>query len=151
MTTAALTMTGDCTLVARPHPFDSDTAFTRVPAGQTLAQMLGPDASHSLSVAIGGHDVPSKLWAAIRPKAGQTIHVTAYPQGGNAGKWVRLIAIIVISYFTFGAGGAAAANGGWLAGATGLSGASLAAAYAAIGLVGMMAVTPMIGDALEIA
>ncbi len=30
-------MTGACTLVAKPHPFDSDVACTTVPAGLTLA------------------------------------------------------------------------------------------------------------------
>lgn len=145
MNTASLTMGGDCTLVARPHPFDSDTAFARVPAGQTLAQMLGPDASHSLQVAIGGCDVPSALWGVTRPKAGQTIHVTSYPQGGNGGKWIRLIAMVVLTYFT--AGVASGAYGTVL----GVSSASgLAALGAGMMMVGMLAITPMVGQPLEV-
>ncbi|NMW23043.1 hypothetical protein HFP05_01080 [Rhodanobacter denitrificans] len=143
MTTAALTMTGDCTLVARPHPFDSNTAFAQVPAGQTLAQMLGPDASHSLQVAIGGHEVPSSLWAVTRPKAGQTIHVTNYPQGGNAGKWVRLVLTVVLMYFTYGASG-------WAASASTAFGGSAAMWGAAFMLVGQLAITPMVGQPLEV-
>lgn len=138
MTIASLTMAGDCTLVARPHPFDSDTAFAHVPAGQTLAQMLGPDASHSLSVAIGGRDVPSNLWAVTRPKAGQTIHVTNYPQGGNGGKLLRLVAIVALTYFTMGASG-------WAASAASTFGGSAAAWTAGIMLVGQLVITPMIG------
>lgn len=136
---------GDCTLVARPHPFDSDTAFAHVPAGQTLAQMLGPDASHSLSVAIGGHEVPSHLWAVIRPKAGQTIHVTNYPQGGNAGKWVRLVLIVILTYFTAGIASGAITMGG------AITAGSAAYVAASVMMVGMLAITPMVGNAREIA
>ena len=143
MTTASLAMAGGCTLVARPHPFDSDTAFAQVPAGQTLAQMLGPDASHSLQVAIGGHEVPSAFWAVTRPKAGQTIHVTHYPQGGNAGKWVRLVLTVVLMYFTYGASG-------WAASASTAFGGSAAMWGAAIMLVGQLAITPMVGQPLEV-
>ena len=145
--TTALTLASDCTLVARPHPFDSDTAFTRVPAGQTLAQMLGPDASHSLSVAIGGHEVPSALWGVTRPKAGQTIHVTNYPQGGNAGKFVRLVLLVLITYYAPYLSGYAQ-TGVWGATATGLGGALMTAGIMA---VGTLAITPMIGHAREIA
>jgi len=142
--TTALTLASDCTLVARPHPFDTDTAFARVPAGQTLAQMLGPNASHSLSVAIGGYNVPSALWAMTRPKAGQTIHVTNYPQGGSGGKWARLVLTVVLMYFTYGASG-------WAASASTAFGGSAAMWGAAIMLVGTLAITPMIGQAREIA
>ncbi len=137
----------DLTLVARPHPFDSDTAFARVPAGQTLAQMLGPDASHSLRVAIGGYDVPSALWGVTRPKAGQTIHVTNYPQGGNAGKWVRLVAIIGLTYLSAGASSGMFATSGGMFAAGSTSAMMLSAG---IMVVGSLALTPMVGNALEI-
>lgn len=141
----ALAVVPDCTLVARPHPFDSDTVFARVAAGQTLAQMIGPDVSHSLGVQIGGHDIPRALWAHTRPKPGQTVHVTSYPQGGNAGKWVRLVLLVVLTYFT--AGIASGAYGTVL----GVSSASgLAALGAGLMLVGTLALTPMICDAREI-
>ena len=147
MNTASLTMDSDCTLVARPHPLDSDTAFARVPAGQTLAQMLGPDASHSLQVAIGGCDVPSALWGVTRPKAGQTIHVTNYPQGGNAGKWVRMVLLVVLMIYAPYLAGYAQGYA-WGTAATGLYGAALTAG---VMMVGTLAITPMVGKPLEVA
>lgn len=142
MNTASMTMGGDCTLVARPHPFDSDTAFAHVPAGQTLAQMLGPNASHSLQVAIGGYDVPSALWGVTRPKAGQTIHVTNYPQGGNGGKWARLVAMVILTYF-------APYLSGYMQGAV-WGGTGSVWLTASIMAVGTLAITPMVGQPLEV-
>lgn len=141
----ALAAAQSCTLVACPNPLQRESrVFAQVPAGQTLAEMIGPDASHSLAIEIGGHEVPRELWAHTRPKPGQTIHAINYPQGGgNGSKWIRTIAIAVISYYTFGAGGAGAANGGWL----GVS----AATYSVIGAIAIMAVTPMVGQAREVA
>lgn len=101
-----------CTVVAKPHPFDCDTVYAQVQAGQTLAQMLGGGVSQTLSVTIDGYAVPRELWAKVKPKAGKTVHVIAYPQGGNAGKYLRIVAVLVISYFTLGAGSAGAAA--WL-------------------------------------
>lgn len=57
-----------------------------------------------------------------------------YPQGGNAGKWVRIIAIVVISYFTMGAGSAGAAS------FFGVSTGTLAV----MGMVAIMAVNALI-------
>jgi len=74
--------------------------------------MLGEHASRAVEVRVGGKIVPPEFWAYVKPKPGQILHATVIPQGGNAGKWIKLIAIIVISYFTFGAGSAAAAA--WL-------------------------------------
>jgi predicted phage tail protein len=108
--------------------------------------MVGADASHSLTVAIDGHEIPRALWGMTKPKAGRTIHVTGYPQGGNAGKWVRIIALVVLTYFT--AGIASGAYGTVL----GVSSASgLAALGAGLMLVGTLAITPMVGTAREIA
>jgi hypothetical protein len=123
-----------CTVVAKPHPFDCDTVYAQVQAGQTLAQMLGEGMSQTLSVTIDGYAVPRELWARVKPKAGKTVHVTAYPQGGNAGKLLKIVAIIVISYFTMGAGSAGAAA--WL----GVSTTTLGI----IGMVAIMAVNALI-------
>lgn len=128
---------GSLTLVARPSVFEPDTVFCEVPAGQTLAEMLGEAAALSCEVTVGGYPVPRQLWGKLRPKAGQSIHVTIFPQGGGqARKWVRVIAIAIISYYTFGAGGAGAANGGWL----GVS----AGTYYAIGTVALLAVNALV-------
>lgn len=108
--------------------------------------MIGEGASHSLTVAIDGHDIPRALWGVTRPKAGRTIHVTMYPQGGNGGKWLRLVLMVVLTYFT--AGIASGAYGAVL----GVSSASgLAALGAGLMMVGMLAITPMVGHAREIA
>ena len=126
-----------CTVVARPNVFDAaSTAFAQVQAGQTLAQMLGDSASLACDVTIGGHIVPRAIWANVRPKAGQTIHVTVWPQGGgNGSKWLRAIAMVVVAYLSYGA------STGWGVAAFG-SYAGIAGA--AIGIIGMMAVNALI-------
>jgi hypothetical protein len=88
--------TGMVTLVARPHPFDSDTVYAEAKAGQTIAQLLGNGASHSLRVEVGGIEVPATLWHHVRPKAGQRLTITAFPQGGgNSNKLLKLVVLIV--------------------------------------------------------
>jgi hypothetical protein len=125
---------GSLTLVARPNAFEADALFCEVPAGQTLAQMLGDGTSYACEVTVGGYPVPRELWGKVRPKAGQTIHATIYPQGGNAGKWVKVIAIAIISYYTMGGGSAAAAE------ALGVSTTTLGV----MGMVAIMAVNALI-------
>src|SRR5690242_14132668 len=100
----ALAAAQSCTLVACMNPLQpEERVFAHVPAGQTLAEMIGPGASHSLSVQIGGHEIPRELWGNVRPKPGQAIHATRYPQGsGNGSKWIRTIALIVVAYFSSG-------------------------------------------------
>jgi hypothetical protein len=135
-----------CTLVACPNPMQpAERVFATVPAGQTLAEMIGSNASHSLSVEVGGRQVPRELWAHTRPKAGQTIHATNYPQGGEGGKWVRSVAMIAIAVFAWYAAP-------YLTGEFGvLAGANTAVVAAGIAMVGQLAITPMIGQAREVA
>jgi hypothetical protein len=71
-------------------------------AGQTLTEMFGDGASHSLVASIGGHIVPREMWNKVRPRAGQTIHAVNYPQGGNGGKALRLVAMVVVAYLSYG-------------------------------------------------
>lgn len=123
-----------CTVVAKPHPFDSDTVYCEFRAGMTIAEMLGDDVSNTASVYCGGYLVPREAWACVRPKEGVTLHVVSYPQGGNAGKWIKIIIVLVISYFTMGAGSAAAAA--WLGVGTTTLGL--------IGVVAIMAVNALI-------
>lgn len=127
-----------CTLVARPHPLHGEPVYCQVQAGQTIAQMLGDVADHAV-VSVGGYAVPRTLWARVKPKAGQCIHITIAPQGGNGGKWLRIIAIVALTFFT--AGIASGAYLGATATALGVSGATLAAV---VGLVGMMAINALI-------
>lgn len=122
------------TVVAKPQPFSGDVIYAECKAGQTLAQILGSNVSRTAQVTVGGYPVPRELWAHVKPKPLSTVHVALFPQGGNAGKWIRIIAIVVISYFTFGAGSAAAAA--WLGVSTGT--------LAVIGMVAILAVNALI-------
>ena len=146
---SALAAAQSCTLVACPNPMQpADRVFTHIPAGQTIAEMIGPDASHSLSVELSGHNVPRDLWGKVRPKPGQTIHATNYPQGGNGGKLVRAALLIIISYYAPYLSGYIQSGGTAWAVGSGLAGAALTAGIMA---VGALAVTPMVGQALAVA
>lgn len=122
----------DCTLLAKPQPF-GEWCYAAVPAGQTIRQMLG-DAAYSAHVEIGGYEVPQALWDKVKPKPGAMIRVTLYPQGGRGGKIIKTIAVAIISYYTFGPGGAAAAK--WL----GVSTSTLSV----IGAVSILAINALI-------
>lgn len=128
-----------CTLVAKPHPFATDTVYAEVKAGMTIAQMLGAGATQTCSVSIDGHDVPQKLWSTVRPKRGRVIHIVIYPQGGgNGSKWIRLVALVVLTYFTYGATG-------WGASAASATGFGSATAWSAgIMLVGTLAINALV-------
>lgn len=112
------------TVIANPHPFTGDeTVYAECRAGQTLAQMLGPNVSNTAQVTVGGYPVPRELWAHVKPKPLSLVHVVLYPQGGNGGKWARAILLIVVAivawyaspYLAAAYGGSAAV---WAAGIT---------------------------------
>lgn len=92
---------GQVTVVATPSVFRPDSAvYCQAAAGQTLAQLLGEGASHSLQVRVGGQVVPRPLWDKVRPKAGQRVHVVNYPQGGgNGSKYLRTALLIVLMVY----------------------------------------------------
>lgn len=135
------------TMAAVTNPMrPSDRVLSAVSAGQSIADAVGSSASYSLSIEIGGFPLPRSLWSKVRPKAGQIVHAVNFPQGGNAGKWVRTALVVIISYYApYLAGYAQGAA--WGTAATGLSGALLTAGIMA---VGVLAITPMIGAALEV-
>lgn len=145
MTTTSMTTKSDCTLVVRRQPFGPSAAFAHFPAGQSLAQMLGADASHSLRVAVGGYPVPRELWTRVRPKAGTIIHATGYPQGGDGGKVLRMVALAALTYFTAGVGTGAY---GSILGVSSTGG--LAAMGAGMMVMGNLLLTPMVGRPLEV-
>lgn len=98
----ALAAAQSCTLVACPNPLQpAERVFTHVPAGQTIAEMIGTDASHSLSIQVGGYEVPRELWAHTRPKANQVIHAVNYPQGGSGegSKYLRSALMIALMIY----------------------------------------------------
>lgn len=103
--------------------------------------MLGPNVSITAEVSIGGHIVPRQLWSQVRPKAGQMIHVAILPQGGgNGAKWIRIVALVVISVLTYGAGAGWFAAGGYFAAGS----ASAAALAAGISIVGTLAINALV-------
>src|SRR5579875_3637410 len=128
---------GSLYIVAKPNPMDNERVICHAQPGQTIAEMIGTDASYSCEVTLGGYPVPRELWCKVKPKAGQTLHVVVYPQGGgNGGKWARAILTVVVLYFAWwaapylaGYGASAAAVGAWAAG---------------ISIVGMMAINALI-------
>jgi len=88
---------------------NDDACYAEVKAGQTIEEILGAQAAYSLRVTIGGIEVPRSIWAKVRPKAGQRVHVEFWPQGGSARKWILTIVAIVATVFTMGA----AAGASW--------------------------------------
>lgn len=102
---------------------------TFMPAGQTLAQMLGSTPGESLRVFVGGYEVPRALWPQVKPKAGIEINIEFWPAGGgSARKWVLTVVAIVAAVFSYGAstGASWAAIGGLSAGTVAIGGALIA-------------------------
>lgn len=125
-------------VVVKPHPMRSDTVCAQVPAGQTLAQMLGEGASHALEVRVGGELVPRVLWARVKPKAGQFIHVQVYPQGGGGGKLLRTVLLVAVAIVAW-------EVAPYLTGEFGLlAGANTAAVAAGLAIVGQLAINALI-------
>lgn len=122
-------MTHTCDIVARTHVLAGECVYAQVQAGQTIAEMLGKDVSDVCQVSIGGHPVPRAMWNKVRPRAGQAIHVTAIPQGGNGGKILRTVALVALVVV-------ANVYGGALGGALGLTGSTATAVGGAIIMIG---------------
>lgn len=129
----------DCIILARPQPF-GDWVRAVVPAGKTIRQLLG-DAAYSAKVSIGGHDVPEQLWDRVKPKPGTEIRIIVFPQGGNGGKILRVVAMVALAYVTAGI-----ASGAIATAATGTTYGfiSAGALSAIVGVVGTMAINALI-------
>lgn len=120
-----------------------------VRAGQTIQQMLqealaqgglaGSDIHEDVIVRIDGHEVPRKLWAHLRPKAGK--HVHAYRvgslQGGGLKKIIGAVVLIAVAYFTMGTGAT------WGAALAGSIGGSAAVWNIGIMMLATLAVTAL--------
>lgn len=130
-----------CTLVAKPHPLRSDTVYAEVQAGQTLLQMLGEGASHAMEVRVGGELVPRVFWAHVRPKTGQCIHVSMYPQGHGATKILSMVLMVVIMIYAPYLAGAMQGLA-WGTAATGIGGALLTAGIMMVGSLLVNALIP---------
>jgi len=128
------------TLQAYRTPFDAEPVQCEFLHGCTIAQMLGPTVTQACSVRIGAHEVPRKLWAKVKPKPGQRVEIVIYPQGGDSGKWIRLVAMVVIAYFTAGIG--AGAEWSFTAGMSTAAAGAYAAAFSVVAMAALNALVP---------
>jgi hypothetical protein len=124
---------GSLTVVAQPNPMVPERVFCHIQAGKSIEQMLGECASHACEVTVGGYPVSRDLWSKVRPKAGQIVHVTIYPQGGNGGKVLRTVALVVLSIYA-----------PYLAPYLGYTGLGAAAITAGVMIVGALAINALI-------
>lgn len=131
-------------LVITPHPLtlagQTITRAVEALPGESLAALLvrsGVDlAQPGWRVTIGGAEVPELLWDRTRPRHGHLIECHRV-----AGKKVlRIVAFLVLAYFTFGAGA-----GAWLgAGGLGLTGFTLFAAQAGAFMLGSLVINKLL-------
>jgi hypothetical protein len=130
-------------ILLRPHEFSQDVGIVPVKYGQTIAQMLaeanqGADYTTQLEVRVGGHVVPVEMWDRVRPKEGAVIHVTRLSlAGGGTRQIIGAIAMIALTYFTFGAGAVA----GWSLGTASVAGTF--AVQASVYMLGSLAINAL--------
>ncbi|MFC4729081.1 host specificity factor TipJ family phage tail protein [Coralloluteibacterium thermophilus] len=139
-------------LIVTPHPATLE-GQTNQPAdlqpGETLYAFLRrnvPDfEDNTWEVCIGGRKIPPELWMHVRPKHGQMIEV----RGDLGRQALYLVAMVALTYFTFGIGtGAMAAGGGaWGAGVVSVYGGTLGAAAAFV--AGSVLINKALGPKLE--
>lgn len=140
---ATTTATGN-SLVVTPHPLTLQDQ--RIYHGQAVVVLPGDYLSDVLAryevvpgqqwvVSIGGAEVPEALWCRVKPKHGHLIEARRVPEK----QVLQIVAIVALTYFTFGAGGMA---GGSFLGLTG------AAGYIAAGvayLAGSLVINKLLG------
>ncbi|TAN06301.1 MAG: hypothetical protein EPN38_08575 [Rhodanobacteraceae bacterium] len=125
-------------VVASPHPLRSDKVVAYIREGQTLREVIGDHAAYSLKVEVGGIEVPEHMWNKVRPRAGVPVHVQVYPQGGNGGKLLRSVLLIVVAIVAWYAAP-------YLTGEFGLlAGANTAVVTAGLAIVGQLAISALI-------
>ena len=137
----------DSRLIFTPHPIllDGQKNVTwHAMAGESLYVILQrnvPDLDgNRFDVTIGGRKVERHLWHSVKPKQGQVIEV----RGGVGKAALMVVAMVALTYFTFGIGTAA----GWGAGAAaGAFGGGLAGAAFATGvfMAGSMLINKVLG------
>lgn len=125
-------------LVVTPHPLTLqgqrvlDAVAAQFEPGDTLAMLLerqGVLPGQQWVVCIEGVPVPDQHWTRVRPKQGWLIEARRVPEKDI----LRIVAVVALAYFTFGAGGL---GGGSFLGLTGTAGQLAAgAAYLAGSMV----------------
>ena len=123
------------TALFRESPFAQPGEYheLQVAAGQSIAEIIAsiaqPWQHDYLRVVLNGEVIDQNQWSLTVPNTKDTLNIILVPKGGDAGGILKAIAIIaivvVVSYFTAGALGPAAAGG------MGLMSASAAAAVGA--------------------
>lgn len=125
-------------LICTPHPVtlegQTNVVCDLVP-GETLYTFLSRqiDLSDQWEVTIGGAVVPAEHWERVKPKDGQIIEV----RGAVNKQVLYIVAMIALTYFTFGlgagVGGAWGAAGGLAGSIGGITGAMAAGVVFAAG------------------
>lgn len=133
-------------VTARPHPFSMETVYAEFPAGQSLAEILGPHA-RACRMEVAGIEIPPEWYAHIRPKAGVPVVIVRFPEGGASAK--SIFRIIAFAALAVGVAFITAGTGSVLMTAIGdVIGISTAAvcglAGAAVGLVGSLVINALI-------
>ncbi len=103
-TTALVLVKRPVMVIARPHPLSMEKVSATIPAGLSVAEIVGHNAKNC-RVEIGGMVIPEEWWPRIRPKPGTIVQVTRFPQGGGGGGWkmvFRLVAFAAIAVLTYG-------------------------------------------------
>ncbi|MBB1603308.1 host specificity factor TipJ family phage tail protein [Variovorax sp. UMC13] len=116
-------------LAIAAHPLMGQVETRTTPAGRTLAETLAAEGvtGSGWTVTVGGLAVPPAMWSRMRVKPGHLIEAHAVVRK----QALKIIAIVVLSYFTFGAGGLGA--GGLFAAGGAIGGGFLAAAAVYVG------------------
>lgn len=133
-------------LAVTPHEFTRPLTVP-VRAGQTIEQMLravlelgglgGCDIADDVIVEIEGREVPRRLWAHVRPRAGKRVHAYCVGalQGGSVKRIIGAVVMIAVAVF-------APQFGAWAAGAFGFgSAAAWSAGFMMLGTLAASALT----------
>ncbi|MBB3832562.1 hypothetical protein FHR55_000728 [Xanthomonas arboricola] len=145
------THASDGQLVLTPHPVTLDgqrhIAMDLQP-GERLCEFLHRHVidldQGEWTVSIGGRVVPRHLWPYVYPKDGQVIEVRG-AVGRNA---LYIVAMIALTYFTFGIGSAAGWGAGAAAGAFG-GGVAGAVFASAVFVAGSIVINKVLGPKVE--
>lgn len=93
---------GNLQLSYREHPAATHEYVAEVEAGLTVAEILGDGARRTLKVSLGGVELPRAFWAQLRPRVGQKLEITAFPEGGgNSNKLLKLVVLVVAAVATY--------------------------------------------------
>lgn len=91
-------------VIARPNPLSEQVYHAEVPAGLSIAQIIGGEPS-GLRVWIDDVEVPRDYWSKVRPKIGHTIVIKALPGSGSGGKQtLRIVLFIAVTAAAVAAG-----------------------------------------------